>query len=407
MIKVIDAICGAGKSTYIIDKMRDEPDRKYLYITPFLTEVEERIPNELPELNFKTPKHLGKGKLSNFKDLVERDENIASTHSLFSMFTPEIVDLIVKHKYCLIIDEAIDCFGLLPDSFKPSDTMALIKGDFVNVDESNRNRLVWNEDKYPEHDGRYSEIRNMCNLEMMYCYVDTFLMWEYPPKLLKGLDDIYVLTYLFDGSDMRCWLELNNIDYDYVDNQSIGLRPEEDIKNTVKDNLTILCNRTLENTRQQNNTLSKSWFEKANAESIKKYKSILRSTVVTNKAKKGDVFWTTYKSYANKLAGDGYRFGVKDCDNKKEGRAFLPCNIRATNDFKDYWLCMYAMNRFKNPVEVNYMKANGVRVEEDIYVLSEMIQFIFRGCIREGKPMKLLILSDRMRRILEEWLNGV
>lgn len=405
MIKVIDALCGAGKSTAIFKMMRDDSDRKYLYITPFLTEINDRVPEELPEMNFKTPEHKGVGKLKHFKELVLEGHNIAATHKLFSMFTPEIVDIIVDQKYCLIIDEAIDCVGLLPNEFKTSDTQALLKGDFVIQDDSDRGKLHWNEEKYPDHDGKYSTIRNMCNLEMVYCYRDTFLMWEYPPKLLKGLEDIYVLTYLFNGSDMRCWLDLNNIEYEYMSHEDIGLRPESVLKDSVRDNLEILENRNLSNTRQQNGTLSYNWFSKANADSINKYKKMLRSCVVSQKARSDEVFWTTFKGYASKMSGAGYSKGVNTSDAGKSGVSFLPCNIRATNLYKDYWLCMYAMNRFKNPVEVQYMEENGVSVDEDSYALSEMIQFIFRGCIREGKHMKILILSKRMRSLLEEWLS--
>lgn len=405
MIKIIDSICGSGKSTHILNQIKNNPDRKYLYISPYLSEIEERIPEYLPELEFRTPKHNGTGKLNNFKELIENDYNVASTHKLFSMFTPDIVDLIIERQYCLIIDEAIDCFGLLPSEFKPSDTTALLKGKFVTVDETNRGRLIWNEDKYPEHDGRYAQVRDMCNLEMMYCYKDVFLMWEYPPKLLKGLNDIYVLTYLFDGSDMRCWLDLNGVDYEILDNGELDLLSEKEIKKTVKNNLNIIENRTLNQLRQQDATLSKTWFNTANKQSVDKYKSIMRSTVVSLKRKKGEIFWTTFKDYAHKLAGDGYRVGIKEKDKNKDGIAFLPCNIRATNKYRNYNLCMYAMNRFKNPIEVKYMESNGIDINEEQYVLGEMIQFIFRGCIRDGKPMDILILSKRMRSILEEWLN--
>ena len=57
----------------------------------------------------------------------------------------------------------------------------------VYIDDENRGRLVWNEDDYPDHDGKYAKIRSMCNMSMLYCYADTFLMFEYPPKLLKEL----------------------------------------------------------------------------------------------------------------------------------------------------------------------------------------------------------------------------
>ena len=130
--------------------------------------------------------------------------NIATTHVLFSVLTPEIVDQIIKMQYVLVIDEAIGCVGLLDNELKKSDTLALLKSNMVFVDDENRGRLTWNEEDYPEHDGKYSKIRSMCKMSMLYCYADTFLMFEYPPKLLKELEQVFVLTYLFDGSDMRC-----------------------------------------------------------------------------------------------------------------------------------------------------------------------------------------------------------
>ena len=35
-----------------------------------------------------------------------------------------------------------------------------------------------------------------------------------------------------------------------------------------------------------------------------------------------------------------------------------------------------------------------------------MIQFLFRGCIRDDKPMELYIPSSRMRNLLIGWLNS-
>lgn len=405
MIKVIDAICGSGKSSAMFKKMGDNPDRRYMYITPFLSEIEERIPEELPDLFFKTPTNRGEGKIKDFMDLLRDGYNIAATHKLYSMFTSSIVDKIIEMDYCLIIDESIDCVGLLPEEYKPSDTQALLEGDFVVVDEGNRGQLLWNEGKYPEHDGRYSTIRNLCNLGMLYCYKNYFLMWELSPKLLCNLSEIYVLTYLFKGSDMKCWLDINGIPYEYVNHSDIGLLDERDIKRVIKDNLTILTNKSLGNTRQQVGTLSYTWFTKANSQSINKYRAMLRSCVVKEKAKSGEVFWTTYKGYASKLAGDGYRRGIKSEDKDCDNISFLPCNIRATNKYSDYWLCMYALNRYKNPIEVNYMRNNGATPDEDSYALGELIQFIFRGCIRKGEPMKVFILSKRMRLLLEEWLD--
>ena len=100
------------------------------------------------------------------------------------------------------------------------------------------------------------------------------------------------------------------------------------------------------------------------------------------------------------MSGAGYTKGVSE-----EMPSFLPMNTRATNRYADYWLCMYAINLYKNPMEVEYLSANGVNVDEDMFSLSEMIQFIWRGCIRKGEPMKVLILSERMRGLLIKWLS--
>ena len=402
MIHVIDAICGSGKSTYILDKMSDDVNKKYLYITPFLSEIDERLPEEVPQLNFKSPEHNGIGKIESFKQLVHEGQNVSATHKLFSMFTDEIVDIIIKNGYVLVIDEVVDCVGILPDGFNKSDTQALLEGDFVSVDDEQRGRLCWNEDKYPNHDGRYKTIRSLCKLNMLYNFKDTFLMWEYPPKLLTMLDEVYVLTYLFESSDMRCWLDLNEIHFEYVDTQDIGLRDDEDIIKEVRNNITLLNNRNLDKLRQKETDLSSTWFAKAKKETLDKYKSMLRSCVVTNKVSSSEIFWTTYKDHAYKLSGAGFASGVNKESDKP---SFLPCSLRATNEFDDRVLCMYAMNRYKNPVEVNYLKENGVSVDSDLFALSELIQFVFRGCIRKNKPMKLFILSKRMRRLFEQWLG--
>lgn len=402
MITVIDAMCGAGKSTKMFELMREghKQGKKYLYITPFLSEIDERVPQELPDLDFKRPTNLGEGKLDNLSTLISRGNNVASTHVLFSRLSKEIVEQLLEQQYVLVIDEAINCVGLLGKEFNISDTKALLKSGMVLVDKENRGKLRWNEDDYPNHNGRYSVIRSMCEMEMLYCYVDEFVMFEYPPKLLSGLNEVYVLTYLFGGSDMRCWLDLNKITYQYADNELLGLRREGELKKQVKDNLIFLTNRNLESTSQRHTTLSHGWYDKAKAEEIKKYQAMLRSCVVSEKVKAGEIFWTTFKDQEKRMGGDGYRKGVS-----KELPSFLPCNTRATNKYRNYSLCMYTINLFKNPVEVNYLSSQGVEVDEDTFALSEAIQFIFRGCIRKGEPMRLLVLSKRIRKLLEDWLN--
>ena len=70
-----------------------------------------------------------------------------------------------------------------------------------------------------------------------------------------------------------------------------------------------------------------------------------------------------------------------------------------------YKLCMYPININKRPTEISYLSERGVDFNKELYALSEMIQFIWRGCIRQGQPMKVLVVSKRMRKLLEDWIN--
>lgn len=402
MINIVDAICGSGKSTnmfkWIRERYNTDPSQKFIYVTPYLKELDERIPAEMPNLNFKSPRNMGSGKRVDIHGLIARGENVACTHVLFSSFTKEIVDMIVEKQYILVIDEALSCMGLMSDYLVSSDCRDLITSEMVRVRTDDRNRLEWNDEKYKDHDGRYKLVRDQCLLGTLYSFQDQWIMFELPPLLLSGLKEVWVLTHMFEGSDMRCWLELNNLPYNYIDHDNFGLRPDREIKKQVKDNLSIFVPKSMRSSRQRNNTLSSTWFDRAKPDQIKRQKGLMESYVNYHKLKSGEVFWTTFKSQKGRLAGKGYSRGTKELD------AFLPWTTRATNDYRNFEHCMYACNIFKNPIEVKYLKHWGVEAKEDEYALANLIQFIFRGSIRTGEKMQVLILSERMRCLLEEWL---
>ena len=65
----------------------------------------------------------------------------------------------------------------------------------------------------------------------------------------------------------------------------------------------------------------------------------------------------------------------------------------------------YTVNRFLNPLVTQFFKLAGVEIDEDAYALSEMLQFIWRSAIRDGRPITIYIPSFRMRRLLEKWID--
>jgi len=405
MIKVLDSVMGTGKTTGIFKMMKDNPENRYLYISLFLDEVgdgnrgvEGRVQKELPDLNFKMPKNSGDGKLQALKTLVSNGDNISSTHALFGMFDNEIVEMLVASNYTLIIDEAVDCVGMY-DGVNDSDIQAMFASEMVNVAENKQ--LVWNEVKYPNHTGKYYEVREYCNLGSLFLHNQKILIWEYPPKLLQLLGSVYIMSYLFEGSVMSCWLKINQLEYSYIDNVEFGLRSEQEVKDEVRKNLILLESTKLNGFKQKDTTFSSTWYkDNLDKERAKWVKGVLESCVINNKAKAGEVFWTCFKDAQHKVKGKGYSKAVRG-----GLEPFLACNTKATNNYRDYSLCMYTVNIYKNPIEVGYLRDRGVVFDKDMYALSEMIQFVWRGCIRQGKPMKLLVLSKRMKQLLKDWIG--
>ena len=404
MIRVIDAMMGSGKTTKVFEMMRSNPNNKYMYISMFLNEVGDgntgevgRIQKVLPELDFKMPKNIGEGKLKALKTLVDKGCNISSTHSLFGMFDTEIVEMLVKADYTLIIDEAVDCIGVYGD-VNESDISAMQLSKMITICPENK-QLLWNEEMYPKHDGKYGEVRELCSLGSLYLHSKKVLIWEYPPKLLRELNNVYIVSYLFGGSVMSCWMKMNEIPYEVMDNSLLGLRSESELKAIVKENLTVLKSGKLDK-MYPDSAFGVNWYKEALKDEFLTIKTVLESCVKNTRAKVGQVFWTTFKSNKEKLSGKGYSKAVNG-----NLEPFLACNTKATNDYRDYSLCMYTINVNKKPEEVGYLSSKGVDFNKDLYALSEMIQFVWRGCIREGKPMKVLVLNKRMRRLLENWIN--
>ena len=67
-------------------------------------------------------------------------------------------------------------------------------------------------------------------------------------------------------------------------------------------------------------------------------------------------------------------------------------------------LC-YLWNGYYSPVVKDFFIEKGVNIDEDEWALSELVQWMFRSCVREIKPINMYIPSSRMRNLLIKWLE--
>lgn len=104
-VNIVDAIMGAGKTQSIMNYINaSDDDEKFLVITPFLDEI-KRYRAYCYSKNFKTPTFLKDNdkcsKLNDLKKLIDKGENIVSTHALFQKFDNELIDLCRAKNYTL------------------------------------------------------------------------------------------------------------------------------------------------------------------------------------------------------------------------------------------------------------------------------------------------------------------
>lgn len=409
MINVIDSIPGSGKTTAMINYIKSNPDRKYIYITPVLTEAEGRIPyacvTKMPQVYFSTPRinSAVRTKLDAMRILVNKGLNISTTHSLFGSFDRDIVEKIIEKQYVLIIDEAIDCMSILSDKYNRADHFALLQGEFITVDEKDRGRVSWIEEKYPKHDGQYGEIRNVCRTKSLYMFMDTLMISEYPPDLMLGLKDIFVLTYMFESSDMCMWLKLNEIPYNYTSLEDVGI-DQGYILEAVRANLRTLSTNALDKliSKQKSSDLSLNWYSVTKRMHVKEYTRLVESLLAYNRIKRGQMYWTCFKDYKDLLKGKGFTQDFTNGD-----ACFIPKNIKAINTYRNCTVAMNTCNVYRHPSLHRYLYKYGVKPDGDAMALSELIQFVFRGAIREGNPQQVIILSRRMKDIFEKWLKNI
>jgi len=402
---VIDSIPGSGKTTYAFELMKSDSNSKYIYCSPYLAEVGDgknkgRVQRALPSLQFKTPKPLP-NKSESLKRLIAKGENVAVSHSLLSLAGNDLVEDIKKHGYCLILDETIQPIEPYQD-LSSNDVSILLDSGRVALDGY---KVRWNPD-YSDYRGRDQEVFDLCSDESIY-YHSNCLLRIMNSRVWKAFSKCTILTYMFNGSIMARWLELKDIQYEVLTD---AIEPPEVGIKTLKNSIEFLePSKTIQNLhtvsgRYYPATFSVSWYER----NENKLSTIRRSLTATAKKlpKSDKIFWTTFKQYEEALRGPRYSKPEKN-DKEILISPFVPKNMRASNDYKNYNTCFYCCNIYPHLMVSSFLSKNGVHVDPDQFALSELIQFIFRGSVREGKKMKLLILSDRMRQLLDEFLKEV
>jgi hypothetical protein len=404
VIKIVDDIMGSGKSTWAINHINQNPDKKFLCIVPLLSECERF--KEKTDIDIIDPEKWG-SKWKNFRWLVENDKNIVTTHSLIKMMDLDMLELLKSKNYVLMIDECLDVL----DTYKISkdDLKIIFNEKLVSLDEDGF--LVWNEERKP-YKGVYGDIKRLCSFKSLMGFkkensdeLARIIMWNFPVDFFKCFDESYIFTYLWEGSIQKSYFDIHGIKYEkYMLDYDRQLIPHcKEIEYEKRKNIVDLINiydgkfNKIGMKIGKSNPLSKSWYEDKRKKNRSIFSQLKNNTEnyfrTVTKTKSIDNMYTVFKPYCKYVKGKGFANG------------FVSCNARGTNEFKDKKSLAYLINFFMSPDIKQFVEHYHIEFDDNLFSLSALLQWIWRSQIRDGNPIDLYIPSERMRELLKIWIN--
>lgn len=422
-ITVVDALMGEGKTSHVFDMMRSQSDENFIYIGVTLDESDRCIA-ECPDLQLRNPVPRHGRKYFDLLKLVEQNANVSSTHQLFRHMTGELYERLKGKGYVLIIDECLDVvsqYKIHPDTLR-----LLEEAGALYVD--GRHCLRWNHERAPDYARKkghhdLSELIALCDNGNLVKTRNGILIWQFPASFLDVFKEVYICTYMFEGQVMADYLKANGVQYELATLHDGQLVPYHSVDNTeLKRQLARLISLDMDPYRnalgvQQSNRfpLSKQWFAartKGNA-SLKlknELKRVRNSTAAFfrqfgAKGSEGNM-WTCFKEHRSKLKGP--RYATLTSKRKTDRKInFVPMNAKATDEFKHKQALAYLVDRHQSPIVAGYFQDMGIPIREDLFALTELIQWIWRSRIRNNppEPIQLYLPSERMRTTLTNWIK--
>ncbi|MFE4199340.1 hypothetical protein [Aneurinibacillus aneurinilyticus] len=392
-INVVDSIMGAGKTSWALQYIEQSPpDKKFIYITPYLDEVQRVITSVTSRAFIEPNNRNSEGrKLRSLKQLIADGRDIAATHSLFKAADDELIQLLTDSGYELILDEVMNVVSSAEIS--SDDIKTLIDAGHIEVV---NNRVNWISDRYV--DGRFTDIKLLAQAGTLFLHRKSFLVWTFPPRIFQTFDNVYVLTYLFKAQVQRYYYDMHGLEYDFYavkhNGQAYELTAYDQYTEQRKELIALVdvYEGKLNDIADRRNVLSSNWFGSASADKIAEIKrnvyNYFRNIV---RAKTDEIMWTTLKDREKDIAGRGYT------------KSFTACNLRATNEYADKWALAYVYNRYYPHHERVFFEDHGINVDQDLFAVSELLQWVWRSRIRKGGPIKLYLPSIRMRSLLKAW----
>ena len=442
-IVVWDALMGSGKTSKILDYMIAESksnslmtidNELFMYCSPYLDEAHRIAATvsegeaQTPKLNedgsyayldepqaalqFKHPNNKNKdgSKVAGLMSLIGARHNVVSTHTLLNGLKPETLEQCKD--YTLVIDEALVAYE--QDTTLPIATVKQYleinilslkeDGYTLQFHRENFGRYVTDDPNYdPTKNTELEQFARDCDLGLLYMFSSKVIR-KFDANILNKFKKVIIMTYMFKGSMFDLLLQQSGLD---VEIEYFGKRVE-DFRHLITINQDKKMNKVGDygvdakgNKHLQKFTLTSNHYKKDRTKdsevSKKLYNHLYNMWQQREKIDPERRLWTSFsldKATISKGKGKTNRYGSK----------WIAFNTKATNKYSQADHLAYLVNVF---IDSNYIKASSaddIKLNQDHYALSTLLQWVWRSAIRNNQPIDLYIPSERMRNLLEQWL---
>jgi hypothetical protein len=380
-----DQPCGSGKSQGIINMVKQHPDKPFLIVLPTLDEC-ARFREEIPRLA--EPETSNKS--DDLRYLLTDGVSVVCTHALFDITTPDHLALLVN--YVVIIDEVLQVIeavtqkGLTEEGWQRT----YVANGYATVRDDG---LVVPTDKWAAEQADVALIGS----KTLYPLAKRGRLWkgsaggffvnEIPHEIFTVPAVVQVFTYLADYSLMRVYLERRGIDVEIVrdDQNDAAFRSMLERLLTIKGS-TVLGKLGWGYSKQEART-DKQWDAVARAlGSVRK--NLFKGVDPKN------ILWSCVKAAKGKAGSRISRMG---------GAKWAAWNVKGTNDYRHCTHAVYLSDLYLHPSISGFYGTD--QKFADGWAVSELIQWVFRTQLREGKPVELMLPAERMRGLLQRFLK--
>lgn len=424
-IELFEGIMGSGKTTAILEYMKENPSKRFLYITPLLSESETRVANtDGLDISIPLVSEEHKSKSASTLALLKEGKNISTTHALYEHLTEKHLKLIKEMDYIVVIDEQLQMLKAYKD-LSTKDINNLIGNNLVDITEG---AVTWIGGMPLE---KYSSFKNKCDLKRLHTAArsDSMVTEQLPIRLITSANRVILCTYMFYGNVLERFLSMQGVTFTpFVDKKLMYVD-----KAGIRKLITLVGSST-QLKKVSKFSLSYSWYASAAPEDLKEIAKAITSVGKSCGALKNDLCWSVPKLYTlnGKKVIKPLRYpasdvkvdsiledesmievesvdGIRQLDSVQKDAdvgCYLPCSSIATNLYKNRSTMIHCISRYPNTVVSAYMQEKGFPIDTKVFALSEIVEWVWRSCIRDGKPINLCIMSEKMRGYFVEWLNS-